>query len=221
VGSEYSVSVFGLSGGWTAAPTISPNGGVFTNSVTVTITTTTAGASIYYTLDGSTPMSASRLYTGPITIANAGAVKAFATKAGLVDSAVVTAAFLNSSVVNGLTGRYWSNQLKMTNGTPTLVRIDPMIDFDWGEGSPAPSISTNSFTALWTGQVQPQFTETYTFYTTTDDGVRLWVNNQLIIDQWIDQPPAEWSGAINLIAGRRYDIKMAYYENTGGALAQL
>ena len=228
VGSEYSVSVFGLSAGWTAAPAISPNGGanpyVFTNSVLVTLSDATAGAAIYYTLDGSTPTSASTLYTSSITITNSGAVKAFATKTGLVDSAVVAATFLNSLVVGkgtGLTGRYWTMQPKTTNGTPTLVRLDPAVNFNWGTGSPAPSISVDLFTALWTGQVQPQFNETYTFYTTTDDGVRLWVNNQLIINQWIDQPPSEWNGSINLTAGQRYDIKMAYYENAGGAEAIL
>ncbi|PYM14701.1 MAG: hypothetical protein DME18_06135, partial [Verrucomicrobia bacterium] len=84
VGSASSVSVFGLIGGLAAAPVISPNGGVFTNSVSVTITTTTVGASIYYTLDGSTPTSVSTLYTGPITITNSGVVKAFASKTGLV-----------------------------------------------------------------------------------------------------------------------------------------
>ena len=224
VGAQYQVSAFGLASGRTAAPEISPSGGVFTNSIVVTISTTTPGASIYYTLDGSTPTSASTLYTGPITMTSSGVVKAIATKTGLVDSAVVTATFLNSLAVGkgtGLTGRYWSNQLKTTNGTPTLVRLDPTVNFDWGEGSPAPGIGTNSFTALWTGQVQPQLSETYTFYTFTDDGVRLWVNNQLIIDQWIDQPPTEWTGTIALSAGRRYDIKMVYYENAGGAVATL
>ncbi len=225
VGSQYSVSAFGLASGWTAAPTISPNGGVFTNSAAVTISTTTAGAAIYYTLDGSVPTTASTLYAGPFTITNSGAVKTFATKSGLVDSAVVVVTFLNSSVVGrgtGLTGHYWTTQLRTTNGTPTLVRVDATVNFDWGNGSPDPSISVDQFTALWTGQVQPEFNETYTFYTYTDDGVRLWVNNQLIINQWVDQGPTEWTGtATNLAAGRRYDIKMAYYENGGGAVAQL
>src|SRR5262249_31759769 len=151
----------------------SPNGGVFTNSINVTITTTTPGASIHYTLDGSTPTSASTLYTGVFTITNSGAVKAFATKAGLLDGGVTTATFLNSPVVGkgtGPTGRYWTTQLRTTNGTPTLIRIDPTVNFDWGNGSPAASISVDQFTALWTGQVQPQFNETYTFNTRTDDG---------------------------------------------------
>src|SRR5205823_8202350 len=143
---------------------------------------------------------------------------------GLVDSAVVAATFLNSLVVGkgtGLTGRYWTMQPKTTNGTPTLVRLDPAVNFNWGTGSPAPSISADTFTALWTGQVQPQFNETYTFYTTTDDGVRLWVNNTLIIDKWLDQGATEYGATINLTGGQKYDIRMDYYDNTGGAVAKL
>jgi uncharacterized repeat protein (TIGR03806 family) len=224
VGSQGQVAVFGLATGWTASPAFTPNGGVFNQSATVTISDATPGALIYYTLDGSTPGPASLSYAGPITITNSGPVKAMAVKPGLIDSPVVTATFLDSSVVGsgtGLAADYWSNQLRTTNGAPTLTRVDSQINFNWGNGSPDSKISTDHFTALWTGQVQPQFSETYTFNTTTDDGVRLWVNNQLLIDKWIDQSPTEWSGTISLVAGQRYNIAMVYYENGGGAEAQL
>jgi hypothetical protein len=79
----------------------------------------------------------------------------------------------------------------------------------------------DTFTAKWLGAVQPQFNQTYTFYTTTDDGVRLWVNGQLIIDHWMDQGPTEWSGTIAVLAGQRYNLEMDYYENGGGAEAIL
>ncbi|MDB6037501.1 MAG: hypothetical protein JWM99_1342, partial [Verrucomicrobiales bacterium] len=224
VGAQYQVSAFGLADGWVAAPTLSPDGGAFTDSVLVTLATATSGALIYYTIDGTIPTTNSILYTGPFAITNSGAVKAFATKSGLIDSALASATFLNSNVVGngvGLLGHYWSNQLKTTNGPPTLVQVDRMVDFDWGNGSPDPKISVDSFTALWTGQVQPQFSEPYTFYPYTDDGVRLWVNNQLIVNQWVDQGPTETSGTLSLVAGQHYDIRMAYYENGGGAVAQL
>ncbi|MBU6399983.1 MAG: chitobiase/beta-hexosaminidase C-terminal domain-containing protein, partial [Verrucomicrobia bacterium] len=223
VGSQYQVSAFGL-GSWTAPPTFSPAGGVFTNLVTVTLKTTTAGASIYFTLDGSTPTAASTLYAGPITLTQSGSIKAIAVGPGLIPSGVVAATFLNRLAVGtgtGLTGNYWSNQLESTNGPPTLVRIDPTINFNWNSASPASNITQTDFTVLWTGQVQPQFSETYTFYTTTDDGVRLWVNNQLLINEWIDQAPAEWNGSITLTAGQRYSIRMAYYQHLGGAVAEL
>jgi hypothetical protein len=54
-----------------------------------------------------------------------------------------------------------------------------------------------------------------------DDGVRLWVNNQQIINQWVDQPAKEWTGTIALTAGQKYPIKLEYYENGGGAASKL
>ena len=74
----------------------------------------------------------------------------------------------------GLAATYYDNA--DFTGT-TVARTDPTVNFDWGVGSPAPAIGVDTFSARWTGQVQPQFTETYTFYTQSDDGVRLWVNN--------------------------------------------
>ena len=224
VGSQYAVSAFGLAPGWTTVPTISPNGGVFTNSALVTISCLTTGATIYYTLDGSIPTILSTRYTAPFAISNSVAVKAFATQTNLVDSGVMRATFLQNLVIGngpGLSGSYWSDQLRTTNGTPTLTRVDPVIDFDWSGTSPDQSISENDFSVVWSGQVQAEFSETYTFYTTTDDGVRLWVNKLPLIDEWQDQGPTEWSGTIPLIAGKRYSIEMAYYQAGGGASASL
>ena len=101
------------------------------------------------------------------------------------------------------------------------MRIDPTINFNWGAGSPDPSISVDSFTVRWTGSVQPQFSEIYTFYTTTDDGVRLWVNGQLLVDDWVDQAATTKSGSITLKAQQLYNIRMEYYEDGGNASAEL
>jgi hypothetical protein len=224
VGSQYALTVFGNASGWVATPAIVPSGGVFTNSVRVTLSDTTSGASIYYTLDNSAPGTNSLLYTGPFFVTNSGAVRAQAFKAGLVASAVASATFLNSSAIGtgaGLTGRYYANQLGTFVDPPTLVRIDPTINFNWNSTSPDPSIGLTDYTIRWTGSVQPQFNEVYTFYTTTDDGVRLWVNGQLIIDEWIDQAPTEWYGSLPLAAGQKYDLQMDYYQNQGGAVAYL
>jgi len=72
-----------------------------------------------------------------------------------------------------------------------------------------------------TGTVTPLYTQTYTFYTVSDDGSRLWINNQLIVGSWFDQPATERSGTIALTAGQPYNLKMEYYENGGGAVARL
>ena len=64
-------------------------------------------------------------------------------------------------------------------------------------------------------------TGSYTFYTTSDDGVRLWVDNQLLINNWTDHGATENSGGITLTAGKKYDIKLEYYENGGAASIKL
>jgi glucose/arabinose dehydrogenase len=118
----------------------------------------------------------------------------------------------------GLRAEYFDN-VDFTN--PVLTRTDATVNFSWGSGSPAPNIGADTFSVVWSGQVEAAFSETYTFFTNTDDGVRLFVNDQLIIDRFVDQSPTEVSGTIALVAGQRYNIRMEYYENAGGAVAQL
>jgi hypothetical protein len=103
-----------------------------------------------------------------------------------------------------------------------LNRIDPEINFDWGEGSPDPSVNVDDFTCRWTGQVEAPFSEDYIFYPATDDGVHLWVDGQLVVDEWWTRPTTEGASApIALVAGQKYDIVMEQYENDGGAAAYL
>ena len=122
------------------------------------------------------------------------------------------------AVVNGLTGAYY-NRTDFTDFA--LRRVDATVNFDWGSSSPAANIAPDTFSVRWTGQVQAKSTGLYTFYTTTDDGVRLWVNNQLLIDRWRNQAATEYRESISLVSGQRYDIKLEYYENTGNANAKL
>jgi uncharacterized repeat protein (TIGR03806 family) len=122
----------------------------------------------------------------------------------------------------GLTGEYRTNQVKTFTGSPTVTRIDPTVNFSWS-GAPATGVSSDNFTTRWIGTVVPAYTEAYTFYTETDDGVKLWVNNELIIDKWLPQSPTEWpaSKTLTLNAGQAYTIKMEYFEGTSGATAKL
>jgi len=127
--------------------------------------------------------------------------------------------FTTAKVGGGIRGDYYKG---MNFDSFVLTRTDPLIDFSWGDpGGPDTSVGDDSFSARWTGEVEAAFTETYTFYTSTDDGVRLWVDGQQLVDAWVDQSTTEYRGTIDLVAGNTYSLVMEYYENTGGAVAQL
>jgi hypothetical protein len=122
------------------------------------------------------------------------------------------------TIGDGLAATYFNN-IDFT-GT-TVVRVDPEINFNWGTGSPDPAIAADTFSARWTGQVLPAFTETYTFYTTSDDGIRMSVNGVQIINNWTNHGPTVNTGTIALTAGVRANILIEYFENTGGTVAKL
>jgi len=121
----------------------------------------------------------------------------------------------------GLYGEYFNN--KTLTGTPVLSRTDATINFNWSNSSPMQVVNSDSFSVRWTGYVLPEFSDDYVFYVKSSDGARLWVNNQLIIDRWVDQATAteRISTTITLVAGVRYDIKLEYYDNTGAASVEL
>jgi hypothetical protein len=102
-----------------------------------------------------------------------------------------------------------------------LTRVDPQINFNWGAGEPDPLVGADQFSVRWVGQVEAAFTETYTFYASTDDGVRLWVEGQQLVDSWVNRSATEDRGAIDLMAGQLYSVVMEYYEDGSGAVAEL
>jgi len=126
--------------------------------------------------------------------------------------------FTTARAGGGLKGNYYTGtDLRKL----VLTRTDPQINFSWGSDSPDPLLDTDYFSVRWTGEVEAAYTETYTFYTLSDDGVRLWVDGQLLVDDWNDHGPTENRGSIDLVAGNTYSIVMEYFENAGGATAQL
>ena len=118
----------------------------------------------------------------------------------------------------GLQGVYYASK-DLTN--PVLVRFDETINFNWAGGSPHPLVPAHPFSARWTGQVIPAVSGTHTFYTQSDDGVRLWVNGKQLINNWTLHPSREDSGTIELKAGEAVDIKLEYYEDPGVAVCKL
>ncbi|NOK19390.1 PA14 domain-containing protein [Corallococcus carmarthensis] len=102
-----------------------------------------------------------------------------------------------------------------------VTRVDPTVDFSWGRGSPSGAIAPETFSARWTGEVQAPVTGTYTFEITTDDGMRLWVDNTLRIDAWFSQAPTAYTTTVNLQAGQRYALRVEYFDNGDSATARL
>jgi hypothetical protein len=119
----------------------------------------------------------------------------------------------------GLLGQYFTNTA-MT-GTPALTRNEA-VDFDWGTGAPATGLPTDGVSARWSGRVGVLADGVYTFRTTSDDGVRLWVDGNLVIDNWTTHAPTtDSSPPIALKAGFFYELKLEYFESQGGAVAKL
>jgi hypothetical protein len=119
---------------------------------------------------------------------------------------------------NGLHADYYDN-IDFTGLAGT--RVDNRVDFDWGGQAPFAGMDQDSFSVRWTGVVEAPTSGVYTFSTLSDDGVRLWVDGLLLINNWSDHAPAENSGSIVLAGGQRYDIRVDYYERTGGAIMRL
>ncbi len=119
---------------------------------------------------------------------------------------------------DGLRGEYFDNA-DFTN--LRVVRVDSTVNYDWALGSPEPAIAPDTFSVRWSGQVQSLYDEEYTFFTTSDEGVRLTVNGIVLINQLVNQPPTELFGKLALEAGKKYDIVLEYFEDTAEAQAQL
>jgi hypothetical protein len=119
----------------------------------------------------------------------------------------------------GLLGEYFADpDLKTLKAT----RVDPMIDFDWAENPPMEGMPKEQWSARWTGFITVKSTGDYTFSACSDDGARLWVNNEPLIDNWKFQAPLTISAVrpIHLEAGKKYPVKFEYLQLGGGAVAR-
>lgn len=138
------------------------------------------------------------------------------------DYMVITAATRNKAAKvlrNGLSGEYFNNA--DLSDQPVVTRNDNKIDFNWQGESPATGVEQDVFSVRWKGKVKPVYSEKYTFSVSSDDGVRVWIDGKLIIDDWRDHSATLSKGSIELTAGNLHDIKIEYYENRGDANIRL
>ncbi|HEX9707206.1 MAG TPA: PA14 domain-containing protein [Steroidobacteraceae bacterium] len=126
----------------------------------------------------------------------------------------------NPNTGTGLTGRYYNNTI--FSGAAVLQRVEA-VNFGWSTGSPGPGVNSDQFSVRWTGFVEATATGTFQFQTRASDGVRLWVNGNLVIDDWANHASAvdSTSGNITLTRNQRYTVTLEYYDNTGQAVARL
>ncbi len=110
----------------------------------------------------------------------------------------------------GLRGDYFEGE---AFGRLARTRVDPTLNFDWRLDAPTAAVAPDHFSARWRGQVQPRYSETYTFHVYADDGVRLWVDGRKLVDSWENQAATASEAAVPLQAGRRYEIVLEYYEH--------
>jgi len=116
---------------------------------------------------------------------------------------------------DGLTGKYYDNS-DFTN--LMLTRVDPQVSFGWYKNAPISSMGVDNFSVRWTGQVKAPTTGQYTFSTWSGDGVRLYVNNQLIVNDWnAHAPKQDFAAPISMTAGQMYDVQVDYYSGTNSA----
>ncbi|MDX2299133.1 MAG: PA14 domain-containing protein, partial [Xanthomonadaceae bacterium] len=128
---------------------------------------------------------------------------------------------------DGLAGSYWNfnvvaNGNAFPGGAPNRTRVDATVNFDWGNGAPTGGINADDFAVRWDGMLEAPQSGNYIFSTQSDDGVRLWINGALVIDNWTQHAPT-WndSATVSLVAGQRYVVRMEMFERGGGAVARL
>ncbi|MBN2354754.1 glycoside hydrolase family 3 C-terminal domain-containing protein [candidate division KSB1 bacterium] len=118
----------------------------------------------------------------------------------------------------GLRGEYFAN--KELGGKPALERIDEQILFKWGKGQPHPLLPKDRFSVRWTGYLRGPKTGLVRLALTTDDGVRMWIDDRLLLDSWHDRGATTDWVAVRTVENRKYRVRIEYYENGSDTYAE-
>ncbi len=105
------------------------------------------------------------------------------------------------------------------SGGPAFTRCENAVSYDWGTGGPGNGLAADNFSVRWVGTFDFS-AGSYTFTATADDGIRVWIDGGLVIDAWRDQAPTTYQATRSLAAGA-HEVKVEYFEHTGGAVARL
>ena len=125
----------------------------------------------------------------------------------------------NNEKLSGLKAEYFNNI--NLEGKPAVTKIDKQINFDWGGGSPFPNFPEDNFSVRWTGKLKAPDSGEFIIDVSSDDGVRLYINDKLVVDDWNDHALLSNTYKMHFEKGKFYNIKLEYYEHTGGAIVKL
>jgi len=114
---------------------------------------------------------------------------------------------------------YFSNQ--KLEGKPALSRAESQINFDWGDDIPVPGIGKDNYSVRLTGELVPPVSGDFQLDGLSDDGIRVWIDEKLVIDHWTDHGPETRSAKYKFEAGKSVSLKVEFYENGGGAVLKL
>jgi beta-glucosidase len=121
--------------------------------------------------------------------------------------------------VHGLKGEYFDN--KDLQGQPVATRIDSQVNFDWYTNAPVAQLPTDNFSVRWTGRFVPPATGKYQFGARADDGVRVYLDDEVLVENWHDGSAKTVTKAVELEAGRSYKLRIEYYDRYASATARL
>ena len=119
----------------------------------------------------------------------------------------------------GLFGQVFDNA-DLTNYKGNLT--NQVLNTTWASGtSPLAGVAATTYSIRDTGMIRPTYSETYTLYATSDEGVRVWIDGQILINNWSAHSATTDSATIALLAGKKYDIRVEYYNGTGAGQLKL
>ncbi len=119
----------------------------------------------------------------------------------------------------GLFGEYFAGS--EGKGEPKLARVDATVDFHWELAAPGPGLPADGFSARWTGKLIPPKSGYYVLGLRSDDGSRLYLDGQRVVDDWGNHAPTLKTTEIELVGGRPYDLRLEYFEGVLGASVEL